>query len=74
MRFEFGDVVLVPFPFTSQTASKKRPAVVVSSRAYNEARLDVVVMALTSQLRISATSDDVWVQNWKAAGFSNRPS
>jgi mRNA interferase MazF len=35
MPFDFGDVVLVPFPFTSHQASKKRPAVVVSSRAYN---------------------------------------
>ncbi|MGA2291404.1 hypothetical protein [Bradyrhizobium sp.] len=35
MPFEFGDVILVPFPFTSQAASKKRPAAVVSNRAYN---------------------------------------
>jgi mRNA interferase MazF len=28
--YKFGDVVLVPFPFTDQTATKKRPAVVVS--------------------------------------------
>jgi len=27
----FGDVVLVPFPFTNQAASKQRPAVIVSS-------------------------------------------
>lgn len=33
--YKFGDVVLVPFPFTDQSASKKRPAVVVSSSAYH---------------------------------------
>ena len=49
MPFEFGDVVLVPFPFTSQRASKKRPAVVVSNRAYGTARPDLIVMAVTSQ-------------------------
>jgi mRNA interferase MazF len=27
--FDFGDVVLVPFPFTDQSGTKKRPAVVV---------------------------------------------
>jgi len=51
MPFEFGDVVLVPFPFTSQTTSKKRPAVVISSRAYNFAKPDLVMMAITSQFR-----------------------
>jgi hypothetical protein len=38
MPFDFGDVVLVPFPFTSQRASKKRPAVVVSNRTYATTR------------------------------------
>jgi mRNA interferase MazF len=69
MRFEFGHVVLVPFPFTSQAASKKRPAVVISSGTYNTARLDVVVMAITSQVRTSAGSDEVWVRSWKTAGL-----
>jgi PemK-like, MazF-like toxin of type II toxin-antitoxin system len=51
MPFEFGDVVPVPFPFTSQTASKKRPAVVVSNGAYSATRSNVIVMAITSQPR-----------------------
>jgi mRNA interferase MazF len=51
MPFEFGDVVLVPFPFTGQRASKKRPAVVVSNHAYSTARLDLIVVAMTSQLQ-----------------------
>jgi mRNA interferase MazF len=69
MLFEFGDVVLVPFPFTSHAASKKRPAVVVSNRNYNTARPDVVVMAITSQRRADAAFGEVWVQEWKAAGL-----
>ena len=28
-RFSLGNVVLVPFPFTDQSGTKKRPAVVV---------------------------------------------
>jgi mRNA interferase MazF len=65
--FEFGDVVLVPFPFTSQAASKKRPAVIVSNSAFNRARPDVVVMAITSQLRSTATLGEVWIGQWQAA-------
>lgn len=45
----FGDVALVPFPFTDQTASRKRPAVVVSTDAYHQRRPDAIVMAVTSQ-------------------------
>lgn len=30
MDHAFGDVVLVPFPFTDQSGTKKRPAVIVS--------------------------------------------
>lgn len=69
MPCDFGDVVLVPFPFTSQTVLKKRPAVVVSSRAYNLAKPDVVVMAITSQLRPSPAFGEVWVGGWQVAGL-----
>ena len=68
-RFEFGDIVLVPFPFTDQSGSKKRPAVIVSSTAYQQARRDVLIMAVTSQLRPSGSFGEVTVQDWQAAGL-----
>jgi len=46
ISFEFGDIVLVRFPFTDQSGSKQRPAVVVSSQAYHQARADVILMVL----------------------------
>ena len=69
MRFEFGDIVLVPFPFTDQTATKQRPAVIVSGQTYNQSRPDVVVMAITSQLRPAAGFAETTVSHWEAAGL-----
>jgi mRNA interferase MazF len=69
MPCEFGDVVLVPFPFTNQATSKQRPAVVVSNRGYNRSRPDVVVMAITSQLRASPAPGEIWIGQWQAAGL-----
>jgi mRNA-degrading endonuclease toxin of MazEF toxin-antitoxin module len=69
MPFNFGDVVLVPFPFTDQTASKKRPAVVASSEAYNLSRPDLILMAITTQLRPTAGLGEVFVNAWQTAGL-----
>ena len=65
----FGDVVLLPFPFTSQAASKQRPAVIVSSRAYNVERPDLIMMAITSQLRPTPALGEVWLRHWQGAGL-----
>ena len=69
MPFDYGDVVLVPFPFTSQAASKQRPAVVISNAAYNRTRPDVVVMAVTSRVRPGLERGEVWISHWQAAGL-----
>jgi len=69
MPYEFGDVVLVQFPFTNQTASKQRPAVVISNRAYNFARPDIVIMAITSQLHTKSSLGEVWISQWQAANL-----
>ena len=69
MPFEFGQVVLVPFPFTNHAASKRRPAVVVSTPSYNLDRPDVIVMAITSQFRPSPIVGEVWLSDWQGAGL-----
>ena len=69
MPYEFGNIVLVPFPFTDQTSSKRRPAVIVSSSAYNLARPDMVMMAVTSQLRALPALAEVWISQWEHAGL-----
>jgi mRNA interferase MazF len=69
MPFEFGTVVLVPFPFTSQVAAKRRPAVVISKFGYGMIRGDVVVMAVTSQIHVNEALGEVSVLEWQAAGL-----
>lgn len=67
--FEFGDIVLVPFPFTDQSAAKKRPAVVISSAAYQRERPDIIIMAVTSQVKSAQTLGEVVIKDWQDAGL-----
>lgn len=66
---EFGDLVLVPFPFTDQTAARKRPAVIVSSAAYHRDRPDVILMAVTSRPPSASRVGEVMVAHWREAGL-----
>ncbi len=69
LGFTFGDVVLLPFPFTDQSGTKKRPAVVISSHVYNTSRGDIVIMAITSQVRTPLNFGEAMVGNWQGAGL-----
>jgi len=64
-----GDLVLVPFPFTDQTTTKRRPAVVVSSTAYHRERADLIILAVTSQARPVAGVGETAIGKWKEAGL-----
>ena len=68
--FSFGDVVLVPFPFTDQTGAKKRSAVVVSSSSYNTGRRDIVIMAITSQVREPQGFGETMAARFAGVGLS----
>jgi mRNA interferase MazF len=57
--FRQGDVVLVPFPFTDLSAIKQRPGLVISPDRLNDARDDLVVVAITSQIPSVLREDEV---------------
>lgn len=65
---EPGDVWLVPFPFTDQTAAKQRPAVVLSSRDYNQAHPDIILAPITGQF--SGQPDEIVLAEWERAGLA----
>ncbi len=69
MSYAFGDVVLVSFPFTNQSGTKKRPAVIVSSCEYQAARCDLVIMAITSQVRLPLGFGEGLVIDWQSSGL-----
>lgn len=68
-NFEFGQVVLVRFPFTDQHGSKQRPAVVISNHTYNRLQPDVILMAITSQVHQIRGFCETNIQGWQAAGL-----
>ena len=65
MTFEPLDVVVVPFPFTDRRATKRRPALIVSSADFNEAQAQSILAMITS-----AASD--WPSDVALRG-ENRP-
>jgi len=63
-----GDVVLVGFVFSDESGKKLRPAVVISSAAYHRARQEVIVAAITSNVRRRLFGDYL-MGSWKEAGL-----
>ena len=70
--FSFGDVVLVGFPFTNLQTAKRRPAVIIHSPIYHD-RPDVILLAITSQVREPLAGGEALVQDWQTAGLA-KPS
>ena len=58
-----SDILLLRFPFTDAAGSKRRPAVVLMDTGDE----DIVVARVTGQL--SATPQDVTLDEWKQAGL-----
>lgn len=63
-----GDIVIVPFPFTDREATKRRPALVCSARAFNEGSKHVVLAMITTSIA-AAWPGDVRIKDLESAGL-----
>lgn len=66
--FEPGDLVVVPFPFTDSAASKRRPALVISTADFQQTN-EAVVLAMVTSTKHSRWAGDVKLREWKSAGL-----
>lgn len=67
MAYHRGDVVLVPFPFTDLSASRVRPAVVLSTPEFEDETGDVILTMVTSREYVGST--DYALRDWRRAGL-----
>lgn len=49
MKLDAGQVVLLPFPHTNMKTGKKRPALVLTHREFNDRSRDTILAYVTSQ-------------------------
>jgi mRNA interferase MazF len=68
--FEKFSVVVVPFPFTDQNASKRRPALVLSNTAFNTS-VGHSVLAMITSAKNSNWLLDVEISDLACAGLSS---
>ena len=69
MGFEPFDVVVVPFPFTDKVGTKRRPALVVSTTAFNGGH-DQLVLAMITSTRRDDWPSDIPLEGWHDAGLA----
>ena len=67
-KYKRGDIVLVDFGFSEGAGSKKRPTLIISSDDYHKGRQEVIVVAITGNIK-RALFGDTKIDKWKEAGL-----
>ncbi|WP_017294251.1 type II toxin-antitoxin system PemK/MazF family toxin [Geminocystis herdmanii] len=67
--YSFSDVLLLPFPFSNQISTKKRPSVVISSNSYNQYKPDIIIIGITSQTNTPLTENELSIIKFSEAGL-----
>jgi len=65
-RFVKGDVVVLPFPFSDLSTSKKRPTLIVAKLKGD----DLILCQITSQKRNDADAISLSIEDFKREGLS----
>jgi mRNA interferase MazF len=68
---DFGDVVVVPFPFVDLAAEKRRPSLILSRAAFNQSHGHSICAMITTAAR-SRWPSDIEIRNLQPAGL-DRP-
>lgn len=68
MKYKYGDIVIVEFPYSESNLTKKRPALVISSNNYNNKRKEILIAAITSNIK-RGLYGDTKIKNWQEAGL-----
>ena len=69
LRLQAFDIVVVPFSFTDRAATKRRPALVLSSATFNQQAQHVVMAMITSAGQFAWPGDSA-IQDLTAAGLT----
>ena len=69
MAYRQGDIVLVSFPFTDLTSSKRRPALVLSPDPFNAAGEDLELAAVTSHITDDPNAVHLWRGDFAEGGL-----
>ena len=62
-----GDVILLSYPFGEGAGVRKRPALVVSSSAFNQETGELIIAQITSRVSAPARAVDYNLAEWREA-------
>jgi mRNA interferase MazF len=68
---DFGDVVVVPFPFVDVAAEKRRPSVIISRKSFNDSHRHSICAMITTAAH-SKWPSDITIEELEPAGL-DRP-
>ena len=70
MTYEPFDIVVVPFPFTDTSMTKRRPALVLSQKSDFGAKIDHSVLAMITSKKNKPWPFDITIKNKKQSGLT----